>query len=224
MFAALVLLASASRTASEPSPLGCAAAARSVVVHGGARFTVLSSKVIRLEAPPFDDRCTFSIVSRSSELATSTKFASKVDPASGALTIETSAVVLKYTPAASPPPAPAPQCQASLRNNTDVASGRRVPGAAATLFGASLEDCCEHCRANQDCMLFIYGMNYGPNPRPRNSTITPNCWLMQSAGAGTEPQQGPAGVRVRACVCVRARIGAMVYVCSVRIDGACAES
>lgn len=35
-----------------------------VVLHGDARFTVLSPSLIRIEAAPLDDRCSFTVVSR----------------------------------------------------------------------------------------------------------------------------------------------------------------
>ena len=59
--AILVLLLHAVSSHGKPGQLpglgGCGADPKSVVVHGGARFTVLSSHVIEIESPPFDDRC-----------------------------------------------------------------------------------------------------------------------------------------------------------------------
>ena len=37
----------------------CIAAPSQVVEYGGARFTVLTERVIRMQVPPYDDRCSF---------------------------------------------------------------------------------------------------------------------------------------------------------------------
>ena len=56
-FSMLALAAWVTAVAAEPGLAGCSADPKSVVTHGGARFTVMSSRAVEIESPPFDDRC-----------------------------------------------------------------------------------------------------------------------------------------------------------------------
>lgn len=176
-----------------PPTGGCPALARSVVVHRAARFTVLSPRVIRIEAEPFDDRCSFGVVSRASPTAASTTFSTRTGPGGAGLEIETAGLLLRYTPAiaptgatsALPPPPPPPMgCSSALRNNTDCVGCSRAPG-AKPLTVASLSVCCQACHANRGCGAFIFAPGSDPTPTGFN------CWLMQPGQSSRfQPRQG----------------------------------
>ena len=83
----------------------CAAHAAAVVVHGDARFTVLSERVVRMEKAPFVDDCTFTVVRRNVSVPA---FTQKVT--GNGLTIATTQLTLTHVRCGS---SCSPQCRAT---------------------------------------------------------------------------------------------------------------
>jgi alpha-glucosidase len=111
LFACAVLLVHHTASAGPVSAADCVAHAEAVVVHGDARFTVLTDRVVRAERAPFVDECTFTVVRRAMPSVPQFTHAVRAD---GVLEINTTQLRLVYnaaaaaatpslTPRASPP-------------------------------------------------------------------------------------------------------------------------
>jgi len=73
----------------------CVAPATQTINVAGARFTVLSPRLVRMQLPPFSDACTFTVVNRATA---ATAFARAT--VGGVLTLKTAALTLRYNASA----------------------------------------------------------------------------------------------------------------------------
>ena len=167
MLRLLVVAAGASAlVAAGDVPLDCGPDPSAVIEHGGARFSVLSPRVVRLQAPPYDDRCSFNVVRRDLRglITPPLNFTTAVD-AAGTLTIETAALVLTFAPGGGGGDDEIPagnvddgSCTATLHNHTDIAGhGTRSNQHPLGVPNATLASCCSACTADSSCSFFLFG-------------------------------------------------------------------
>ena len=106
MMAPLLLLAR-TVSAGPAAAADCVAHPTAVVVHGDARFTVLTDRVVRAERAPFVDDCTFTIVRRATPSVPAFTHGLRAD---GVLEINTTQLRLTFNASAVPrhPPPPPP--------------------------------------------------------------------------------------------------------------------
>ena len=207
LLAPLLLASSAAaaafvRPADDPRPDPAAV----VAIHG-ARFTVLSDRLIRMEiegpsraGAGGDDRATAVVINR--RLAVP-KF-TVAHPNASALTITTAALRLTYHHSPAPPveaalmdscSCGAMTCSSSghniswaLHNNSQGADGKRTPGCPNGLTNQTLDSCFCACVADPDCE----GLTYAPP----GQSLARSCWLLTDVSK-TMPT-GPARVFVGA--------------------------
>ena len=152
----------------------CAAHAAAVVVHGDARFTVLSERVVRLEKAPFVDDCTFTVVRRNVSVPA---FTQKVT--GNGLTIATTQLTLTHTLGVAPAPAPACGAAAVVRHNVALQQhGKRSGNYPSGLQVAGAGACCAACAADTSCSAWIFREKNGTGGSERL-----NCWPMATIGA-----------------------------------------
>ncbi len=155
----------------------CAARTAAIVVHGDARFTVLTERVVRLEKAPFVDDCTFTIVKRNVSLPAFTHTVS-----GDQLTITTAQLTLTHDLSAIPAPAPACGATADVLQNVAQQQGKRSEKYPGGLQVADAGACCTVCATDTTCSAWIF--------REKNesgSSKSLNCWPMTTVGSIFKP-------------------------------------
>ena len=195
--AALVLLALAtSAQQQQEHQWDPAADPAAVVTFGGARFTVLSDRLIRMETSAasdsrgggsYDDRATAVVVNRRFPAVPSFTV---THPNASAVTISTKALRLTYAAHVEGPammPAPSDSCGCSvatagtctdaahnitwaLRNHSQGGDGTRTPGCPNGLSGQTLDSCFCACVQDPDCEGITYA--------PPHADLGKSCWLL----------------------------------------------
>eukprot|EP01052_Picozoa_sp_SAG31_P048924 SAG31_NODE_10470_length_1134_cov_1.790338_1_plen_254_part_01 len=152
----------------------CAAHAAAVVVHGDARFTVLSERVLRLEKAPFVDDCTFTVIRRKTPSVPAFTHTLSGDE----LTISTAHLTLVHKTKGAPAPPSACGATAAVRHNVTQEHGKRSVKYPAGLRVAGAAACCAACAADTGCHAWIF--------REKNETGSSeqlNCWPMAAIGS-----------------------------------------
>eukprot|EP00041_Stephanoeca_diplocostata_P027855 m.775917 g.775917 ORF g.775917 m.775917 type:complete len:1031 (-) comp23260_c0_seq2:313-3405(-) len=162
-----------------------------VVAFRNTRFTVLSDAMVRMEhsgskdnrtsnnlndaSPMFEDRPSLAFVNRKLPVP---KFQVS-HPTPSSIVIETSALVLTYTPdAAPPPPPPVSSCNGATGYDADC-GGRecaeyRSPSAPQGYPHLTISECCSRCQTSDDCGVWIHVDS-------DNNKSATQCWLLTSA-------------------------------------------
>jgi hypothetical protein len=181
LLAASCALAGAASTVSAgpASAADCTAHAEAVVVHGDARFTVLSARVVRLERAPFVDDCTFTIVRRATPSVPNFTHTLSFD--GSVLEINTSQLQLVYNASAATaaPAAGPPSCPHgfAVQHGVEQAGGKRTHTDPSGLVVADEAACCSACAVvGAACAGWVFR---GTNETARAPA---NCWTMLSLG------------------------------------------
>lgn len=148
--------------------------ASAVVLFGGARFTVLTPQMVRMELPRadgiFDDLPTLTVLNRRLPVPPFT-----VTPLNAtAIRIQTSALAVTYDSAGV---GPVSNACAAPQNDTDQTGGTRVPEYPNGLGVASQGACCTVCNQHPDCTAWVYAPGI-----PASQT---NCWIMEDVEGTT---------------------------------------
>ena len=131
------------------------------VTFSNVRFTILTDALVRMEKPltrnsTFEDRPTLTFINRKLPVP---RFS--VKEAAGALTIETDAFALTYTPGEHPRPRPSsPSCRGYEGFDAVCGDGsclaHRSPSAPDGLPNLNKSACCSACEVARDCAVWIH--------------------------------------------------------------------
>jgi hypothetical protein len=147
-----------------PPVAGCPSPDTLVVVHGDARFTILTESIIRLERTPFVNECSFTFTNRA---PLSTPIFTHSINGSGTLQIKTAKVELEYTPTRT-----ASSCSEGITyNNTDADGSLRSSKYPDGLVSATREACCAACLQDHSCTAYIFA----DSPTPKGK----DCWPLK---------------------------------------------
>ena len=191
----LMLLLARTVSAGPAAAADCDAHAAAVVLHGEARFTVLTDRVVRAElAPPFVDDCTFTIVRRATPSVPAFTHRLRAD---GVLEINTTQLRLTYDASAAAPPPPAACVQGcTVQHGVEQAGGERTASNPNGLRVTDEAACCSACAvAGLSCAGWVF--------REHNETahLPLNCWTMRTLGELSPSSSGLArtiGVKLSA--------------------------
>jgi|EP01049_Picozoa_sp_SAG25_P008476 hypothetical protein len=181
-----------SALAGPASAADCLANKEAVVVHGDARFTILTDRVVRAERAPFVDDCTFTIVRRAMRRVPNFTVSYHPDGDTTVLVITTPELHLMYNAsAAAGPPPPATSCLqgSTIHHGVQQLGGRRTTDNPDGLMVADEAACCAACTAaGSSCVGWVF--------REQNETtrLPRNCWTMRSLGE-ISPSSSPATAR-----------------------------
>ena len=183
-------LVATAQSAKLPAPrarfLACVGEAdpAAVVRHGGATFTVLTPSLVRMQAPPYDDRCTFAVTNRKLGQGVTPAF-NKTVLANGTLVIETDALIVRLDPSQA---AVAPRGGARRGGDAETTGGETCPSNATKLSGTDAvgatqigdgrlsgvkgaSECCSRCFQAPTCTAYVFAPDV-PDPAGFN------CWLL----------------------------------------------
>ena len=183
--AALLLGALLARTASAgpAAAADCTAHAAAVVVHGDARFTVLTDRVVRAERAPFVDDCTLTFVRRATPSVPAFTHGVRAD---GVLEINTTRLRLVYNASAAALPAVACAQGCTVRWGVEQTGGVRTAANPDGLVAADEAACCNACTAAHSCAGWVFREHNETAKRPQN------CWTMRTLGELSPSSSGMA--------------------------------